>query len=371
MLFFLAFVRWLLGVAVFLVIVLSPVTFGSALVRHFIFEDEHGLWLALLPVVALLALCFVLGITECLLELCLGKSIKMKWMARWPQVLRTSRGLGVYAHGYTHPFQGFNPSTGAIASILIFVAVLWSLFVRFDLSLFLAVFFVLGLMIGVGLGDVFKETFSVLIGPRAFVECTLDLGEIIIRKGPFFGAERLEIGELVPTAFRIDSSFDFYEISVDYGMRNFPVAAMPDGESAMTLFETLQLITVAVQMRREERPVSQPINSRARNEDSRALTALLKNGFELVEKYRERRESSRDSGPSSTNSADEGRSGITMSEAYNILGVTPEHTMDQITRIWKKLSQIYHPDVNGGQDKHIKRINQAYQKIVDHRGQRA
>ncbi len=56
---------------------------------------------------------------------------------------------------------------------------------------------------------------------------------------------------------------------------------------------------------------------------------------------------------------------LTLDQAQEILGVTNDTPFSEVTAIWKKLSQIYHPDARAGFDGRMKEINQAYQLIKD------
>ena len=54
---------------------------------------------------------------------------------------------------------------------------------------------------------------------------------------------------------------------------------------------------------------------------------------------------------------------VTMSY-YNILGLTPDSSAEEIKKVYRKLAMQYHPDRNGGNpesEERLKEINEAYQ----------
>jgi hypothetical protein len=56
-------------------------------------------------------------------------------------------------------------------------------------------------------------------------------------------------------------------------------------------------------------------------------------------------------------------------DAYDILGVSPDDTIDLIKDIFRRKSMHYHPD-KGGTDEKFKRLNKAYELIMKSRGEK-
>ena len=54
-------------------------------------------------------------------------------------------------------------------------------------------------------------------------------------------------------------------------------------------------------------------------------------------------------------------------DAYDILGVSPDDPVDLIKDVYRRKSMYYHPD-KGGTDEKFKRLNQAYELILQTRG---
>lgn len=54
-----------------------------------------------------------------------------------------------------------------------------------------------------------------------------------------------------------------------------------------------------------------------------------------------------------------------MKNAYEILGVDPSATPDEIKKAYKKLSMKHHPDREGGDEAKFKEIKEAYERLTD------
>jgi DnaJ-class molecular chaperone len=52
-------------------------------------------------------------------------------------------------------------------------------------------------------------------------------------------------------------------------------------------------------------------------------------------------------------------------DPYNTLGLNKDATEDDVKKTYKKLALKYHPDKNGGNDVMFKKINEAYQILID------
>ena len=52
-------------------------------------------------------------------------------------------------------------------------------------------------------------------------------------------------------------------------------------------------------------------------------------------------------------------------DPYSTLGLNKEATEDEVKKAYKKLALKYHPDKNGGKDVMFKKINEAYQILID------
>ncbi|MBA7685957.1 hypothetical protein ES703_94388 [subsurface metagenome] len=55
-------------------------------------------------------------------------------------------------------------------------------------------------------------------------------------------------------------------------------------------------------------------------------------------------------------------------DAYGILGASPDDPDDLINDVYQKKSLFYHPDRPGGSEAKMKRLNEAYEKIMKARG---
>jgi curved DNA-binding protein len=57
-----------------------------------------------------------------------------------------------------------------------------------------------------------------------------------------------------------------------------------------------------------------------------------------------------------------------MQDYYALLGVTPDATLQEIKRAYRRLARLHHPDLNKeALDDHIKRLNEAYEVLRDPR----
>lgn len=55
-------------------------------------------------------------------------------------------------------------------------------------------------------------------------------------------------------------------------------------------------------------------------------------------------------------------------DPYAVLGLPPSASLEQVERRYKQLSQIYHPDKEGGYEGAMKLLNNAYEQIKGRRG---
>lgn len=51
-------------------------------------------------------------------------------------------------------------------------------------------------------------------------------------------------------------------------------------------------------------------------------------------------------------------------DPYAVLGLPKNASMEQVKKRYKQLSMIYHPDREGGYNEAMKRVNEAYEKII-------
>lgn len=58
-----------------------------------------------------------------------------------------------------------------------------------------------------------------------------------------------------------------------------------------------------------------------------------------------------------------GEGGI-FADPYAVLGLPQNASIEQVKKRYRQLSMIYHPDREGGYSEAMKRVNQAYQKIM-------
>ena len=58
---------------------------------------------------------------------------------------------------------------------------------------------------------------------------------------------------------------------------------------------------------------------------------------------------------------------ITNYDPYQLLGISRNATAEQIRKRYHQLSQIFHPDKQGGSNEAMKRLNEAYGSICDER----
>lgn len=56
-------------------------------------------------------------------------------------------------------------------------------------------------------------------------------------------------------------------------------------------------------------------------------------------------------------------------DAYDVLGVSPDDPVDLVKDVYKRKIMYYHPD-KGGSDEKMKRLNKAYELIMQARGQK-
>jgi molecular chaperone DnaJ len=58
-----------------------------------------------------------------------------------------------------------------------------------------------------------------------------------------------------------------------------------------------------------------------------------------------------------------------MADPYQVLGITPDASDDDVTKAYRKLAKQYHPDINPGpeSEKKMQQVNAAYQQIQDMR----
>jgi molecular chaperone DnaJ len=58
-----------------------------------------------------------------------------------------------------------------------------------------------------------------------------------------------------------------------------------------------------------------------------------------------------------------------MADPYQVLGVSPDASDDDVTKAYRKLAKKYHPDINPGpeSEKKMQQVNAAYQQIQDMR----
>jgi curved DNA-binding protein len=55
-----------------------------------------------------------------------------------------------------------------------------------------------------------------------------------------------------------------------------------------------------------------------------------------------------------------------MQDYYAMLGVTPDATLQEIKRAYRRLARLHHPDLNKeARDDRIKRLNKAYEVLRD------
>ena len=55
------------------------------------------------------------------------------------------------------------------------------------------------------------------------------------------------------------------------------------------------------------------------------------------------------------------------SDPYKILGISPNASIQEIDRRYRQLSQVWHPDKQGGNLEAMKKLNQAYSLIRQQR----
>lgn len=55
------------------------------------------------------------------------------------------------------------------------------------------------------------------------------------------------------------------------------------------------------------------------------------------------------------------------SDPYEVLGISPQATLDQVNERYRNLAKIWHPDAKGGNLDAMKRLNEAYDSICKER----
>ena len=61
-----------------------------------------------------------------------------------------------------------------------------------------------------------------------------------------------------------------------------------------------------------------------------------------------------------------------MRDPYEVLGLTPGASDDEIKAAYRKLAKKYHPDLNGGSpeaERKMKEVNDAYTYLIKNKGQ--
>ena len=57
-----------------------------------------------------------------------------------------------------------------------------------------------------------------------------------------------------------------------------------------------------------------------------------------------------------------------LADAYAILGLPPNASLQQVKERYRVLSKLFHPDAPGGYEEAMKLLNRAYEQIQRHRG---
>ncbi|MBA7611387.1 Chaperone protein DnaJ [subsurface metagenome] len=55
------------------------------------------------------------------------------------------------------------------------------------------------------------------------------------------------------------------------------------------------------------------------------------------------------------------------SDPYEVLGISPQATLDQVNDRYRNLAKIWHPDAKGGNLDAMKRLNEAYDAVCKDR----
>jgi len=52
------------------------------------------------------------------------------------------------------------------------------------------------------------------------------------------------------------------------------------------------------------------------------------------------------------------------SDPYEVLGISPQATLEQVNDRYRQLAKVWHPDAKGGNLEAMKRLNEAYDSIA-------
>jgi DnaJ-class molecular chaperone len=56
-----------------------------------------------------------------------------------------------------------------------------------------------------------------------------------------------------------------------------------------------------------------------------------------------------------------------VSNPYEVLGISPRATNEELKQRYRQLAKVWHPDQQGGDEEAMKRLNAAYKEICDQR----
>ena len=205
---------------------------------------------------------------------------------------------------------------------------------------------------------------GILVGRTTEIRYRPD--RIHIAKSPFYINQSLELDGNIPGRYELHQNFrfDLHEVRILFGLRPYCLGRFVGQEKAIKLFDTIRIchgIVFNYARCRKPGPIQEGSSGFGfTTQVNQALLTRVQQGMEYGD--------SDNTGDDHERTRDRRGQKMTLEEAYEILGATFDHSMKEITDLWRSLSKIYHPDARKGYDDRMKKINAAYDIIKKARG---